>query len=440
MSLQNFLVIIFVIICNLFLLVFWSNKKKVTHYFSIIEDYLPYGLPFFFISIWVFIFIIYKFPITGDVVNFFIPQGRLALQGLIPNKDFTSFYMPLFPYLLGAVDLMWKNDLSIGLFFTLSLCLLSFVFFRIIKHNRRFLLLMVVGLCNSVILLLGIGHQQDEIFILLMVFLSLFSLINKNYFLTGMLLGLTVLLSKITLIIFWIPFFLLSAKKKNYLLGLFVSTVPVMLFFIISGFSPVRMVGQESIASVPPSLISLTRFIPSVYNQLISYPNLLYVGDMLVLGIISIFMIKNKRQNSNDLNYQFSMLTVFWLVFVLLSLKALTSYRLLIIVFIPFIIEAFRSKLSFLPFLFATYSSLVSVYVMFYEDWARITRKYVDFSLVPAKNLYQFIILSAIEILIVLIEIIWVYLSLRIIFSGESSLVYQKGNTSLVESSSAVVY
>ncbi|PKO09645.1 MAG: hypothetical protein CVU40_10145 [Chloroflexi bacterium HGW-Chloroflexi-2] len=431
MSLQNILVIIFVLLCNFLLLVFWLNNHKVAHFASILRIYLPYILPCFFLFFWFFIFFIYKFPVTGDVVNFFIPQGRLAFQGMIPNKDFPSSYMPLYPYVLGFIDLFWTNDLSIGLFFTLSLCLLSVVLFNIIKNNNKFLFIMIVGLCNSVILLLGVGYQQDEIFVLLLIFLSLFSLTKKKYFLTGFLIGASVLLSKITLIIFWIPFFLLSSKKKNYLFGLMVSFIPVMIFFLIAGFSPMKMLGQESLAIVPPSLITLSRFLPFIYNLLNSYPYLIYVGNMLVLGIISIFVITNKREIGYDLYYQFGMLAVFWLIFVLLSFKALTSYRILVIVFIPFIVEVFRSKSPTLPILFVIYSSLVSVHVMFFEDWAKITRKYIDLASIPAANLHQFIILSAIEVSIVLLEILWVYLSLRIIFPSKSLLNSQNENSSL---------
>jgi hypothetical protein len=142
-------------------------------------------------------------------------------------------------------------------------------------------------------------------------------------------------------------------------------------------------------------------------------------------------VITNKREIGYDLYYQFGMLAVFWLIFVLLSFKALTSYRILVIVFIPFIVEVFRSKSPTLPILFVIYSSLVSVHVMFFEDWAKITRKYIDLASIPAANLHQFIILSAIEVSIVLLEILWVYLSLRIIFPSKSLLNSQNENSSL---------
>lgn len=427
MTLQSTLVLIGTLISNVTLTIIWTQWNRIRPFVIRFEKHTSIIIAIGLLSVYIFIFFIYKFPITGDVVNFFIPQGIQALSGQIPNRDFSSSYMPLFPYITGAIYSMYEDEHILGLFFTLCMCVFAFLFPVFLRQMQIFeasqKVLLINGFLNSAIWVLGVGYQQDELYTILLLGLLFITFNRKLDFLTGIITGFVLLLTKITTVIFWLPFFLLSNKKSEFVAGLGFSTIPIMGLFIALGFSPTRMLAQENTAVVPPSLITNFQVIPSIYLFLHSNPLVPYFINMVILGLIGVFVLKKKPSRSplNLLN----LTTAIWLLFILLSLKSLTSYRILVIPLIPFILEVYRQRWKWIPFCFAAYCSLISIHVMFYEDWDRITKIHLISQVVPPDQRLHYVILTMIEFFITIFEVFWVSLALKTILDTSSDIKYQ---------------
>lgn len=421
---QNIIVISGVLIVNIALAVIWSNWDQIKIRLLKIDKYVPYVILLIFLSVWIFVFLIYKFPVSGDVKNFFIPQGEKVLQGFIPNRDFTSSYMPLFTYVLGAIYHLWPNEYSIGLFFTICLVIFIFIFSWLLnmilpKSHSKVTLIMLIGLLNSVLLILGIAYQQDECFILMLFSILIIVSQKKGDFFTGLVAGLFLCLTKITMIILLIPLYIFAKKKKFFFLGWGISTVLIIGYFITQGFSPMRMISGESNAIVPPSLITSFHLIPGVLKVIKINSNIVYIIAILVLVYSSYLLVKRKNLSFNSFP---AVLIIIWLIFLLFSLKSLTSYRVLIIPFIPFVLDKFIDKQKKIPYSFAIYCSLVSIYMMFYEDWGKITKLSLNYFTLSQVQQTHYIILSVFELLIVLFEILWIYLALKSITSSKDEM------------------
>lgn len=416
MALQATLVLIGTLISNVILTIIWIQWNRIRPIVIGFEKYTPIIITIGLLSIYIFIFFIYKFPITGDVVNFFIPQGLQAWSGQIPNRDFPSSYMPLFPYVTGAIYSIYRDEHILGLFFTLCMCIFAFLFPVFLRQMQIFetsqSVLLINGFLNSAIWVLGIGYQQDELYTILLLGLLFITFNKKLDFLTGIIAGFVLFLTKITTVIFWLPFFLLSNKKSEFVAGLSFSTIPIMGLFLALGFSPAKMLSQESTAVVPPSLITNFQIIPSIYLFLHDHPLIPYFINVVILGLIGIFILK-KRPNRSPLKL-LSLTTAIWLIFIVLSLKSLTSYRILVIPLIPFILEVYRQRWKWVPFCFAAYCSLISIHVMFYEDWDRITKIHLISQAVPQDQMLHYVILTMIEIFITIFEVFWIFLALKI--------------------------
>lgn len=436
MSLQSTLVLIGTLIINFTLAFFWMQWKKIHPFIIRFEKYTPLLIIVTLLATWAFIFLIYKFPISGDVVNFFIPQGKQAFSGSIPNRDFASSYMPLFPYIIGSIYFVWQDSRSLGLFFTICICIFFTLFFYFLRKKKIYAsdnsMLLTVGLLNSTVLILGIGYQQDECYILLLIGFLLIASVNKWDLFTGIIAGFTLVLTKSTIIILLIPFLLLCEKKRDFLIGVSAITIPVLGLFLMLGFSPVMMLMGESTAIVPPSLITNFRAIPPIYLFFTSKPLITYFLNISVLGIVGIFVIQK------HINYSFrnllSLLIVIWLLFLIMSLKSLTSYRLLVIPFIPFVLDIYRQRWKSIPIYFSIYCSLVSIHTMFYEDWNKITRTNPYFSMIPNDHLPQYIILTSIEFLIVYFEIVWIFFALKSITKNSDEQDVSNSMASMTES------
>ena len=172
--------------------------------------------------LWAGIFLVYGFPVSGDVKQFYQPQGRAALSGRIPNADFTSWYMPGFAYLMGTVDYFGARDLSIPFFLILCFALASLLlpghFRNAGKEPEAAWILTVAGVLNGASWVLAVGYQQDEALLLLLAVITMLLIFDDREMTAGVVLGLGLFFTKIL--------FLLSAgalglhARRRYRLAL----------------------------------------------------------------------------------------------------------------------------------------------------------------------------------------------------------------------------
>lgn len=372
-------------------------------------------------GIWFGIFVVYRFPVSGDVKLFFQPQGRLAMAGGVPTVDFKSSYMPLFPYVMGIVDAVWSDEHAIGLFFTACLLFSAFLLLRILYRVGYSAdiaaTLTTVGVLNGATWFLVIGYQQDEALIFLFVVLAVWLTVRANSLSTGITIGLGLLTTKVLFLILGLVLLFQSRRPWRFLLGTVLVTVPTMLLFLNLGFSPAKMVMSESQALNSPSFIALFSAIPLVYatiktNLWIPY---LISGFWCASIAIGFGFVRNKLSDSQDqVRFLAYVLIAAWLGFLMFSPKSLTSYRIPTMVLLPIAIQPLVEKRSWLIALFCIYSTAVGVQYMFYEDW--IGEPYAQFIAVHLRNWETFMRLAVvlvIDTVILFSEVVWIICCLQ---------------------------
>lgn len=224
------------------------------------------------LCIWVGIFVVYDFPVTGDVTLFFQREGRAAMSGAIPTVDFHSSYMPLFTYVLGLADLLWPDNRAIPLLWTLLLATAGLVLRQVFIAGGEIpslaSALVVAGILNGAAWFLTIGCQQDEPLLVLFAALAMLFVLQEREIAGGAILALGLLTTKVLFLIPASVILIQSRKISRTLLGFVLCFVPIMSLFLSLGFDPFRMIGTEPQRFHPPSLTNLVAAIPFLYGSM----------------------------------------------------------------------------------------------------------------------------------------------------------------------------
>ena len=322
------------------------------------------------IAIWLGIFVVYGHPITGDVAEFYRPQGRAALDGGIPNRDFRSSYMPLFPYLVGAVDRAWPADLAIPLFIALCCAAFGLLWHRVLAGaaGRSAAAMSLAAVVNGAMWFLGIGYQQDEILIVTVLAAAVLLMLRGRDGWAGIALGLGCAATKVLVLVAAAGLIAAARHRVRLASGVAAGLAPVVVIFALLGASPLEMVRQEAASLQPPSLTVLAAAAPPLYETVREHA---WVFQLAIAGwLVLIAGLARPAPGRPRLETIAAGLAAAWLVFLLLSPKALTSYRLVVLPFLPLLLPARPAALA----AFAIYSTAVGVEYMLYEDW--ISRPY----------------------------------------------------------------
>lgn len=367
-------------------------------------------------AIWTGIFLVYRFPISGDVKQFFQPQGRAALAGGVPNADFDSSYMPMFPYLMGILNPAGSSDFHIPLFFAECFvatgCLLLPLARSVGIDSRSAATLAVPGLLSGGAWLLAIGYQQDESLLLLLLVIAIVLRARDRGLASGVVLGLGLLVTK-ALFLVSVPALLAQRAQRGRAVAGFAATVlPVIVLFLWLGWNPCRMLAGEAGALVPPSLPAILSVHPAVYSARAWVRPIAYglVGVWILCG--GRLLDGGARAGARGI---LRAVVGAWLGLLVMSPKSLTSYRLLILLLLPVLFHKCASRRPWLVPLFCAYSTVVGVQYMFYEDW--INMPYAQFlheHAAQAGALARLAALMGMDVFIVGCEIVWLVLCLSL--------------------------
>ncbi|RPH36591.1 DUF2029 domain-containing protein, partial [bacterium] len=275
-SLQTVGVVLAVSTSNLAVLAWWRGwPKSLGRVKSWITRSLPRSAVFLasmLAAIWVAIFLVYGYPVTGDIKLYFQPYGRAVLAGAIPNVDFRSSYMPLFPYLMGAVDAIWSSDLSIPLFFTGCFALACILLGKGMVEGgatvERAGSLAIIGALNGASWFLAVGYQQDESVMLLLAVMAMVFILRRRDLTGGVVLGLGLLATKVTFGISAVALLSQSRRRRQLVMGATLAAAPCILLFALLGFNPLLMISGETGRINPPSLTALLGSLPFVYGSI----------------------------------------------------------------------------------------------------------------------------------------------------------------------------
>jgi len=383
MTIQNILVITFTLFLNTAVILIFRNifplfeRFNSKYYFS----FYIFFSAFWIASIWFGIFVVYRFPVSGDVILFFQPQGRAAMSGGIPTVDFNTSYMPLFPYITGLVDKIFLGNIyGIGIFFVICLwidILLLWKIFRIEYTDSEKMVFGLIAIINGAITILSIGYQQDETWMLLWLEIGIFLLIEKKEWISGIIMGIGLLTTKILFGIFCITLFFIAQDRYKFVFGISLPIILIGALLLTLGVDPWTIINVEAGAFAPPSLISIISFSYDITKFIHHHP--LLIRSFLGIIIITIIVVISKKHNNNfSVNIAIRIVMIAWLIFLILSQKSLTSYRIPLLIFLPFLLKL--SKGSFwVDIVWIIYNFAIAIEYMLYEDYVRNYFPYYKF-------------------------------------------------------------
>jgi hypothetical protein len=363
------------------------------------------------LAIWSAIFVVYGFPVSGDVAQFYRPQGRAAFAGQVPTMDFPSSYMPLFPYVMGVVDWISPNDLSIPLFLAVAFAASHVLWRQVLVlggvDRAEASLLALAAAFNGAAWVLGIGYQQDEVLLTLLLVAAIGLVVSRRDAAAGFVAGLGCLATKVLFAAAAIGLGAAVSVRRRLVLGFALGLVPGLALFASAGFSLQTMLASEARSLQPPSLTVLAAAVPALSPPLRSH---LWIPQAAIaLALLGIVLGRRPLKSCRHVEGVAALVASGWLVALLLSPKSLTSYRLVILPLIPLLIGTQPRMIAW----FGCYSTALAVQYMFYEDW--INQPYAEFATasVAAAEHWRLAAVIGLDLCIVISEMAWLRLAIR---------------------------
>ena len=211
-------------------------------------------------GIYLLVFFIFRLTPRGDIPAYYYPQALQALHGSIPYINLFTSYAPLHPYLDGAAIFFWRTPLAIIL---LAICAEAFLLPVWLSFARAFFAEQHVRTATLLYIASPISIQfvaidgQDDVLIALLLALATYACYRYRSFLSGSLIGLSVVLVKFLPLLF-APVFLLAAPRRMRSLAGFCSVLILgyggFVLMHASILYPLRAEGQLKTASNFPYL------------------------------------------------------------------------------------------------------------------------------------------------------------------------------------------
>ncbi len=175
------------------------------------------------LTVFAVLFLILKREPQSDVFAYYYPQAGHALLGQVPYRDFYSSYAPLFPYLMAGAVFLWNTPRSIVLFAVLVELVSLPLWLRVARDavgERKARLATLLYLLSPLPLVNVAINGQNQVFISLLLALSLFFLSLGRPFASGLWIGASLVSIKILGVLAAPPPFLgAGARKGRWLLG-----------------------------------------------------------------------------------------------------------------------------------------------------------------------------------------------------------------------------
>jgi hypothetical protein len=210
------------------------------------------------------VYVFAGFAPESDVATCFWPQALGALAGLVPYRDFESFFGPFYPHLLAVPLIVWKDPRAIILWMTLLEAVTIALTLRAAKLSApglaRTRFLLCCFLAPGPLLLEIIGGQED---FLLWTFglLTWAALSRSREVLAGFVTAAAMLCTKVLFLLPLAGFFGLARSRPRYL-ALIVPTgvVAALVLWQLTGTAFLSTLGQSGNIS-PPQIWILLHFL-----------------------------------------------------------------------------------------------------------------------------------------------------------------------------------
>lgn len=279
------------------------------------------------LGLFVTAFVLFGLEVPSDVPSYYYPPGKMALEGKIAYRDFSSSYGPIFPYLAAVPVALWDSPKAIVLLsivFEGAAILLWYGAARRTLPVRESQLGLLLYLCNPVPILNVAVAGQNQVWLSCFLSAAFGLFLARRELSSGFLIGLSVASVKVLSLLFVPYWWLMSRAKVRFSGGLLLALALGFLPFWLAGadvLHPLKLEGTQVSSGNLPFVLSLIGFNPSQpFSGLLL--NLLL---LVAIGALSLLLYKSSRQGDSA-RISLLGLTAILLVFMLLSKKSYTNY------------------------------------------------------------------------------------------------------------------
>jgi len=292
--------------------------------------FLPGAFAFWLISrlgLFIALFVILRFEVPSDVPTYYYEPAKMALEGKITYRDFSTSYGPLFPYIAAGPVAIWDSAKAIVLLAIIFEGIAIFLWHRVASRTLSVAdskLGLLLYLCNPVPILNIVIAGQNQIWLSCFLAAALGLSLARREFFSGLLIALSVGAVKFLSLIFVPYWWLMSKARLHFTSGIIIGLALIYLPFYWVGADillPFKLEGVQISSGNLPYLLTLTGFNPSGHIAGLLL-NLLLLG---AIGMLSLLLYKNVRRGGIS-GVSLLGLTAILLVFMLLSKKSYSNY------------------------------------------------------------------------------------------------------------------
>jgi hypothetical protein len=306
---------------------------------------------------------------TGDVPEYYYPQAQSVLQNMLPIRDFPVHYGPLFPYVCALVVSGWNSPTAIVLFSILME--LASVFVWIVAAQECFEETTVrkaaLLYATSLLPIANVGVSgQNQVWVSFFVAVSTYVLLKGRPALSGMFLGMSVILVKILGGLF-APILAGSCFRWRRWLGAFgVTVLGVYALFVLLGANPLLPLLQEAHMHSPGNISFFLTIFGFSQDTLIS--KIASYGTVGLLFALVTMRLRTVHGSHDGHLLLFHSIAFMYLVFALFSPKSYTYYAM--ICFFPICLAVSHTTRALWGiFLFALFGILLVVEPNLWQAW-----------------------------------------------------------------------
>lgn len=279
------------------------------------------------LGLFITLFVILDFNVPSDVPYYYYQPAKVALQGKIAYRDFSTSYGPIFPYIAAGAVAVWDSPKAIVL---LAIVIegIALLFWQHAatstmadKDSKIGLLLY---LCNPVPILNIAVAGQNQIWVSCLLAASFVLFLSKREFLSGFLIGLSVAAVKVLGLMFVPYWWLMSKTKFRFSCGIILALALGFFPFYWVGadmLQPLKLEGSLVSSGNLPYLLSLVGF--NLTGQTTGL--LLNLLLLAAVGTLSLILYKRARLSGKG-EISLLGLAAILLTFLLLSKKSYTNY------------------------------------------------------------------------------------------------------------------
>lgn len=222
------------ILCTIAALFLLSQADRYTILSNSTFDKVAFSAFFVIrVGLYVAIFHFLGFVPRSDVVIYY-DEARQVLAGKLPLVEIQTAYGPLFDWICASIIAVWNSAKALVLFSTIVELLTFPIWLRVGRAAfdevtvRRAAVLYIF---NPVVIGSVVIDGQNQIWLSLLLALSLLAIISQRRVLSGIYLGLSVVAVKFLALLFAPILFLSARKRTNWLLSFLI--IPIIAYGVV---------------------------------------------------------------------------------------------------------------------------------------------------------------------------------------------------------------